>query len=327
MIASFDVGGYTLLDPWFLLFLPPCLLACLWRQWRRRAALPAASLLLLERLPQTLRSRLLPLPLWLKGLAAGLLCVALARPVEREVVPLRSEGVDILLVVDASSSMLTRDMDRAGALRRIDAARQRAGEFAAARAHDRLGLLTFARYAELRSPLTLDHRALQAFVAAIDTVPPDSELDMTAIGTALAKTSQVLGRGEGKSKVAVLISDGENNLGDILPEEGARLCAEAGIRVYTIGLGNGVALPFGGMQPLEFRDLQQIAETTGGRFFTARTDQDLGEVYGVIDQLEKQPLQDPRYRTVDQFELPLLAGLLLAALALLLECSWLRGVP
>lgn len=326
MIALFEVAGVTLLDPWFLLGAPLCLLLAAWRLWRPRAALPAASLLGLAALPTTLRARLVQLPLWLEALAGMVLCVALARPVEREVVPLRSEGVDIVLLVDVSSSMQLNDMDAQQVLRRVDAARQRASEFAEARKNDRTGLVTFSRYAELRCPLTLDHAALASFLAAIDTVPQNSELDGTGIGAALAKASQVLHRSEAKSKVVVLLTDGENNLGDITPEDGTKLCTDAGIRVYTIGLGNGLPV-FGGFRPTDFSDLQTIAKATGGKFFAARSDADLGQVYDAIDKLEKQPLEDPRYRTVDRYELPLGGGLLLLALALLLEFSWLRGVP
>ena len=170
MIGFLDIAGYTLLDPWFLLGVPLCVGLLLWRSWRPRAALPAASLLGLSRLPSTLRARLLPAPLWLKTLSAMVLCLALARPVQRQVVPLRSEGVDIVLVVDVSSSMQINDMDARRDLRRVDAARERASAFAAARHNDRVGLVTFSRYAELRCPLTLDHEALAQFLSAIDTV-------------------------------------------------------------------------------------------------------------------------------------------------------------
>lgn len=333
MSAALELAGYTLLDPWFLLGLPLLVLLVAFRLLRRRAALPAASLLPMAALPATLRQRLVHAPLLGLGAAGVCLCVALARPVVREVVPLRSEGVEILLCVDISSSMVLNDMEPSGRKKRIDSARERASEFAAARAGDRVGLLAFARYAELRCPLTLDEDALAAFLRTLDTVPQNSELDGTAIGTAVAKCVDVLRQSPAKSRVVVLLSDGENTVpgpggeGGIQPEDGAALAADAGIRVHTIGLGTGTPSPFGGTIPLEFTALKQIAGKTGGRFFKARTDQDLADVYAEIDQLEKVPLQDPRYRTTDAFAPPLLGGLVLLGLSLLLEFLWLRGAP
>lgn len=326
MNALQELLGFTLLDPWFLLGIPAALLAALWRSRVPRAALPTAAASLFVDLQPTLRQRLLWVPLAAKTLAACLLAVALARPALREVVPTKEQGIDILLVVDTSSSMITEDMSETAALARITAARTRAEEFAAARGHDRVGLVTFARYAELRCPPTLDERALAAFLRVVDTVPQNSELDGTAIGTAMAKAVQVLRKSTAKSKVVVLLSDGENTVDDIDPADGARLAKDAGIRVHTIGLGRGVPTPFG-FQPLGFGDLRTIAEITGGQFFQPESDADLAAVYAEVDRLEKSELEDPRYRTVDRFEPALAAGLALLLLALLAEALWLRRVP
>lgn len=326
MSASAELGGWMLLDPGFLLGVPLLLAVALWRRLRPRAALPAAQTALFAGLPRTLRSRCVHLPLWLSALAGLLLVLAMARPVRRELVPQREQGVDIVLVVDTSSSMKDEDMDARTPLRRIDAARQRAMEFAAARTHDRVAFVAFARYAELRCPPTLDEQALAAFLAAIEIVPEGSELDATAIGTALAKAVQVLESSEAESKIVVLLSDGENNVADIAVEDAIKLAADAGIRAHTIGLGHGQRTPLGFL-PLEFAALRAIAEGTGGRFFAARTDAALAEVYAAIDELEKTALEDPRYRTVDGFEWPLAAGLSLMFFALLLEALWIRGVP
>jgi Ca-activated chloride channel family protein len=326
MIANWTIGEVTLLDPWFLLAVPAALLAILWRWRRPRAALATASTALFAGLPPTLRQRLCWLPQAGRLLAAICLGVAMARPVQREVMPIREDGVDIVLLVDTSSSMQIPDMDESEQLRRMDAARTRAEEFASRRTHDRVGFVAFARYAELRCPPTLDERALSAFLRAVDTVPQGSELDGTAIGTALAKAAQVLGKSQAKSRVAVLLTDGENTVHDILPADGARLCKDAGVRVHTIGLGNGTPTPFG-FRPLDFSDLRSVAEATGGSFFQPRSDSDLAEVYARIDQLEKTELEDPRYRTIDRFEWPLGAGLLLLLLALLSDALLFRRVP
>lgn len=325
--SAFEIGGWTLLDPWFLLAVPVAVLVWLHRLWRPRAALPAASAQLLEGLPRTLRARMVHAPAAGKVLACCLLGIALARPVQREVLPLREEGVDIMLVLDVSSSMTLQDMEQGSDLRRVDAARQRAMAFAAARVTDRVGLVTFARFPELVCPLTLDEDALAVFLRQIDTVPQQSALDGTDIGSALAKAVDLLDDGEAASKVVVMLTDGETTYRVIQPLDAAQMAEDAGIRVHTIGLGNGVPSPFGGMQAPDFREIEKVAEVTGGRFFRARSDADLEQVYEEIDRLEKVPLEDPRYRTMDAFALPLLAGLGVLLLALLLEFLWIREAP
>jgi Ca-activated chloride channel family protein len=326
MIGAVELWGITLLDPWFLLGIPAALLAVAYRAARPRAAVATAAASLFDQVPRTWRQRLSWLPTSGKLLAACCLVLALARPVERSVAPLREQGIDILLAVDTSSSMMIPDMDASEKVRRMDAARQRAEQFAAARVHDRIGLVAFARYAELRCPPTLDEAALAAFLRSLDVVEQGSELDGTAIGTALAKCVQVLQKSTARSRVVVLLTDGENTVEDILPQDGAKLAKDAGVRVHTIGLGNGSPTPFG-FQRLDFGDLRKIAEATGGQFFQPQSDADLADVYARIDELEKSELQDPRYRSIDRFEWPLGAGLGLLLLALLLEVACFRRVP
>lgn len=316
----------TLLDPWLLLLAPLALAAGWWRLRVRAAAVPTAALSLFAGITPTLRQRCAWLPLLLRVLAALALTVALARPVVREVVESTAQGIDLVLVVDLSSSMTMEDMSEQQAMSRMAAARQRAEEFALARTADRIGLVTFSRFAELRCPPTLDEQALAAFLRGLDTVPPNSELDGTAIGTGLAKAVAVLQKSKAKSRVVVLLSDGETTVADIKPEDAAKLAADAGVRVHTIGLGQGVPTPFG-MQRLGFGDLKQIAEHTGGKFFQPTSDRDLAAVYEAIDALEKTELAEARYRTSDRFELPLLLGLVLLWLALLLDALWLRRTP
>lgn len=326
MIASWTLGEVTLLDPWFLLAVPLALLALLWRWRRPRAAVPTAAVVLFQGLRPTLRQRAVWLPQFARFMAAVCLGVAMARPVQREVVPMREQGVDIVLVVDTSSSMKIDDMSTTASVRRMDAARQRAEEFAQQRTHDRVGLVAFARYAELRCPLTLDEVALAAFLRVLDIVPQGSDLDATAIGTGLAKAVQVLQKSTAKSRVVVMLTDGANNVEDIQPADAAKLAKDAGIRVHTIGLGNGQLTGFG-FVPLDFTDLRSIAETTGGQFFEPKSDEDLAEVYGKIDALERSELEDPRYRMIDRFEWPLGTGLVLLMLALLVEATLFRRVP
>jgi Ca-activated chloride channel family protein len=317
---------WSLLDPWLLLLAVPVVLVAARRVRRSRAALPAATLAGFEGLPTSLRSRLVHLPFVLLVLGGLMLVVAIARPVAREVLPLRELGVDIMLVVDRSSSMLAPDMDHAGKTR-MAAARENAIEFVKGRKTDRLGLLTFARYPELTCPPTLDQDALQAFVRGLETVQPRSPEDGTWIGVALAELAKVLGGSTAKSKVGILLSDGEENPDSAINfEAGAKLCKDAGVRVHTIGVGSAQQTLLGPQEP-GFQALKKVAEITDGRFFRARSADDLAEVYAEIDKMEKVELEDPRYRTTDHFAWPLLVGSVLLGLALLLELTWLRTLP
>lgn len=322
MIAAVS---WTLLDPWLLLLALPLLLVAALRARRSRAALPVATLAGLQGLPRSLRARLVHLP-FLLALAGGLsLVAAVARPVVREVMPIRELGVDILLIVDRSSSMLAPDMDVRGKTR-MEAARENAAAFAKARKSDRLGLLTFARFPELTCPPTLDQDALQAFLRGVETVRRGSPEDGTAIGVALAEASKVLSTSNAKSRVVVLLSDGEQTVNTISYEDGAKLCKDQHVRVHTIGIGTGEQTLFGSQEPA-FTALKAASETTGGKFFRARSDQDLAEIYSEIDKMEKVELEDPRYRTTDHFAWPLAVGAALMMLSLLLELTWLRRLP
>lgn len=323
--------GWTLLDPWFLGLVPVAWLVLLWRLRRPRAALSTASVAAFEGLPRSLRARLVHLPPVIIAVALSAFALALARPVTREVLPIREQGVDILLLVDISSSMDAPDMERDERVRRIEAARDKALQFARGRVHDRVGLMTFALYPELRCPLTLDTDALAAFLRGVETVQRGGPEDRTGIGIALAQAVSFLEDSDAPSKVVVLLTDGENNVADVMPEEAAKLAVDAGVRVHTIGLGQGLVFrdPFGRVrrQPSDFSAIEQIAETTGGRFFEAEDAEGLGDVYAAIDAMEKVELEDPRYRTSDGFEGPLLAGAALLVLAFLLDSLWIRGNP
>jgi Ca-activated chloride channel family protein len=330
-LALAAAGEWLLLDPWFLALAPAAWLVLAWRWRRPRAALPTASVTMLGGLPQSLRARAVWLPSALVALGATALAVAMARPVRRELLPLREQGVDILLLLDVSSSMGINDMVEDGSVRRVEAARQQALDFARGRRNDRVGLMIYARYAELRCPLTLDERALAAFLQPVDIVQPGSEEDATAIGVALAQAVRFLEESKAPSKVVVLLTDGENNVDEITPQEAGKLAADAGIRVHTIGLGHGalVADLFGGRRllPVDFGAIEEVARLTGGRFFRALDAESLRQVYAEIDRMEKVELEDPRYRTADGFGWLLAPGAAALALALLLELLWIRGVP
>jgi len=322
---------WSLMDPWFLVAVPIVWLLFVWQIVRSQAAVPAATVAALVGLPKTMRARLWFSPVLLQALALTAFTLALSRPVTRDVMPLREKGVDILLVLDISSSMMAADMNDRGSLTRMAGARQHALKFAEVRVHDRVGLLTFARFPELRCPLTLDQAALAAFIRMVRTVPERPTDNMTGIGVALAKATTLLERSAATSKVIVLLSDGENNIVDIQPEQAAKLAKDAGISVHCIGVGRGRVIedPFFGRREFrpEFKSLKAIAKITDGQFHTATSGEELGDVYAVIDELEKIEIEDPRYRTVELFLYPFVLGAMLFLLQLLVEFLWIRRVP
>src|SRR5262249_53677038 len=146
-------------------------------------------------------------------------------------------------------------------------------------------------------------------------------------GVAIAKAVKVLEKSSAKSRVIVLLTDGETTVDTITVADATKLAVDAKVRVHAIGIGNGEPTFGGQFVPLEFKDLKSVTQKTGGRFFAARSEQALAKVYAEIDALEKTELEDARYRTVDGFFGPLGLGLATLLAALLLELLFVRGVP
>lgn len=336
MSALFEsLTGCTLRDPLCLLAVLLVPLA-LWLGLRRGApALRFAPAALFGpgdgRLPSTWRTRLLGLPRCLEGLGMLAIVVALARPAQRTPLPPAAEGIDILLCLDTSSSMAARDMDRRRT--RLDVAREAAARFIAGRPHDRIGLITFARYPDVRCPVTLDHDALTAILRDVAPVPGDGPEDATGIGTAVAKAAQVLGGGEAPSRVVILLTDGAENValagkrGEIPPVHAAQLCERLGVRVYGIVAGVGRRGAEGGLVALDTRPIEALAARTGGTFHRARDAGAVERVYERIDQLETATLADPRYVLEDRYLPFLLVGLVLLALGAILGATLLEVLP
>jgi Ca-activated chloride channel family protein len=256
---------------------------------------------------------LLPLPRALA--AAGLLLAvfALARPAERVREALPTEGVDVMLCLDTSSSMTAADL--ALGRTRLEVAREAAARFARRRENDRVGLVAFARYPELRCPPTLDHEALAAALLETAPVAGDGPEDATGIGAAVARGAQVLSTGKARSRVLVLLTDGEENVatvgapGEIAPAHAAQLCERLRVRVYAIVVGGAA----GGAAPAGGGEVERLARRTGGSFHEARDAGALEAVYARIDALERSPVAASVLRLEDR-HLPFL----LAAIALLL---------
>ena len=330
-------GDYYLADPWFLV-LAPVALVVLWygRSRRGRAsgrvpALPAG----LRALPRSWAQRTGWIAPLLQGAALVLVALALARPVRgNELRTTISEGVDIVLLVDRSSSMKYQDLDQRES--RLEVVKQVVGDFAVRRMTDREGaadnvaLITFAQYPQLLCPFTLDVAALTGFLEELRIVRHEVE-DGTAIGRGLAKAVALLAETDSESKVVVLLTDGENNVADIAPLDAAQMAVEQGVRVYAVLAGRYVYQEdiFGRIYPtereLDSTELERIAELTGARFFRARDREGLEAVYSEIEQLERTERREERTtETFDLYPRLLLPALLIYLFGWLSSSTWAR---
>ena len=325
---------YALADPIFLVALPVAVWALWWGRARRRHAsgrLPQIEL----GLPRSLAQRLAFLPRLLEAFSIVLAILALARPLRGKVeMSSTTEGIDIALVVDRSTSMTFEDLEANRT--RLDVVKEVVGEFAQRRmtdreaASDNVGLIAFARYPEMRCPFTLDVEALLGALAAVDFA--EQEEGGTGIGIALAKAVAVLKESRSKSRVAIVLTDGENNIDVITPLEAADLAAEEGIRVYTVFAGRFVSDFFGRLieaeREIDTTELRTVAEKTGGRFFRARDKAALEEVYAEIERLERTPREEKRW--AEEFDLYprfLLPAFVLYLLSWLITCTVGRRLP
>ncbi len=316
------------------LALVPLLVA--WRWWRTRgqAGLRFSDVDAARSVAPSWRVRLRSVPDILKVAALILGIVALARPQERDVVRTRSaEGIDIMLVLDTSTSMRAEDFRP----NRFEAARDVASEFIQGRVSDRVGLVVFAAKAYTQAPLTLDYGFLQQM---LDEVRVGVIQDGTAIGTALAMAVNRLKKTEAESKVVILLTDGQNNRGEIDPITASEVAQAMGVRVYAIGVGSRgtapfvVNQPFAGQQrqmlPVQIDEdmLQTVAETTGGRYFRATSKRALRDIYDEIGDLEKSEIDERIYTDVDErYVTFLIPGFGLLLLAFALQSTALRRFP
>jgi len=330
-------GQYSLADPWFLLILPVALLFLLWGRARRGRSAGRVSVLPSSGLPRSLRQRTTWIPPFLQGLALVLCVIALARPLRGNIEEnTLSEGVDIVLLLDKSSSMDFRDLLDDGSATRYEVVKEVVEEFAVRRMTDREGnadnvaLITFAHYPTVLCPFTLDVNALTNFLRTSETVEGGGSEDGTAIGIALAKAIAVLRDTKAKSKVIVLLTDGENMIDEITPIEAAGMASAEGIRIHAIHAARYVyKRTFRGAQPTtdkpNTKELEAVASETGGRFWRARDKESLEEVYAEIEALERTPREERRYvETFDLYPFFLQPALLIYLLAWLLSSTWAR---
>ena len=317
--------------PWLLLLL---LFIPLWMLWSRRRRINRAIIFsrasVLGRLATSRSAFIAKLPDRLRGLALTLLVVALAGPrTGSSVVDIDAEGIAIVLALDISSSMLAEDLSPTN---RMEVARMTARDFVQHREYDRIGMVAFAGEALTQVPITIDYDVLLESLQQLQAGSGMLE-DGTAIGTALATAANRLRRVDGKSRVIVLVTDGENNRGEIDPLTAARAAAAYGIKIYTIGIGTeGVARvpvargPFGvqyATLPVHIDEtlLTQIAQMSGGRYFRAQTRAAMEQIFEEINKLEKTTVKVRRYVDYTPQHLPLI----LAAITLLVAEWFLRS--
>ena len=285
----------------FLLF--PLLIG--WQWFRRKKEVPAVSFSSLQQFSavRTWRTTLRPLLYVLRGLALATLIVALARPrSSSEITKTKTtEGIDIILSIDMSSSMLAKDLKP----NRIEALKRVASQFIEQRTSDRIGIVVYSGESYTKVPATTDKSVV---LQALKDIKQGEIEDGTAIGMGLGTAINRLKDSKTKSKVIILMTDGVNNTGVIDPLSAAELAKEYGIRVYTIGIGtNGKALspvaynPDGSLQydmvPVEIDDklLSEIAKSTGGQYFRATDNKKLAQIYTEIDKLEKSKIEELKY--------------------------------
>ena len=280
-------------------------------------------------LPATWRTRLWRLPGILTAAGLVLLVVALARPSSAANEPLRTEGIDLLLAVDVSSSMTARDVD-AGRTR-LEVAQEAAARFIARRPEDRIGLLAFARFPELLCPPTRDHQALTTLLAGLAPVASDGPEDATGVGAAAARAAQALGSARAGSRVVILLTDGEENValrgatGEIAPAHAAQLAESLGVRVHVIAAGSDARAP--GRTVPDLVPVASMAKRTGGDLYRARDARALDEVYATLDRLERARFEEPRVILEDRHTPFLLAALALLLLGRLLAAGPLALLP
>ncbi|HWY99382.1 MAG TPA: VWA domain-containing protein [Bacteroidia bacterium] len=271
----------------------------------------------------------------LRMLVVGLLIVIIARPQSSTSYKnITSEGIDIIIALDISGSMLSKDFNP----NRIEAAKSVASNFIESRPQDKIGLVIFSGQAFTQCPLTTDHAVIKNLFAQVHTGMVD---DGTAIGDGLATAVSRIKDDKVKSKVIILLTDGVNNTGSVAPLTAAEIAKVFGVRVYTIGVGTkGKALspvsqlPDGtfqyAMTDVEIDEalLQQIATGTGGQYFRATDNASLGKIYKEIDKMEKSRIEEKDYTDRSEEFLPFaLAAFILLGLEILLKNTVLKTIP
>ena len=308
---------------WFLLLIIPFVGYYIYRTRQGGAAVVVSTTDTVKRAPRTFRYYLRHVPFVLRCAALSLIIVAIARPQSAEhYTNTTTEGIDIVMAVDVSTSMLAKDFipDR------LSVAKEVASEFIGDRTGDRIGIVVFAGESFTQSPLTTDQSTLQTMLGRITS---DVIEDGTAIGNGLATSINRLRESDSKSKVVILLTDGVNNRGEISPLTAAKIAKDMGIKVYTIGIGRHGTAPYPVFDErgrevdvvnmkveIDEKILRDIATQTGGEYFRATDKKTLEAIYEQINTLEKSRVEVENRTTLHE---EFLVFVLWALAALLLE--------
>jgi len=316
-------------DPVALLLLaavPAIVMLRAWRERRSGGALLFPSLSLLPARRNSWRRRLRPLLVALRTLALVLLVVALARPQAVRASEIVSEGIDIAVVVDVSGSMSEGGFS--GGQTKMDAVKRATQEFLKGLKSDRAALVIFGTEPLVLAPLTLDHDALVRLTDTLEAGGGDLVGGATAMGSGLATGLNVLRESVARSKVAILLTDGAHNSGQVLPLDAARVAKLLGVRVYSIGAVTRSERASGSV-PVDEALMREMAEATGGRYFPVSDGEALRQIYEEIAQLERTRIGvRTEFASYEDVMLPfLLAGTLLLLIELLFGLTVFRRAP
>ncbi|HPB04756.1 MAG TPA: VWA domain-containing protein [Prolixibacteraceae bacterium] len=327
---------YSFANPqMFYLFLAliPVIAWYVFRQKKLHASLQVSSTRNLEHLPLTWKHYLRHLLFAITLGVLSLLIVVLARPQSSENWEnVQTEGIDIVMTIDVSTSMLARDLKPD----RLEAAKEVATQFIAGRPYDRIGLVVFSGESFTQCPITTDHPVVINLLRNTETGVLE---DGTAIGNGLATAVSRLKESKAISKVVILLTDGENNRGEIPPLTAAEIAKTYGVRVYTIGVGTIGTAPYPMQTPFGVRiqdvqvkideeSLQSIADITGGKYFRATSNDKLKMIYEEIDALEKSKIEVKEFsKKQEEFQKYALTAMLLLVAGILLKMSVFRNIP
>lgn len=318
---------------WLLLILIPLILWYVFKQFQSDASMQISTTEPFSKMPRSRKHYFFYALFVLRALVITLLILVLARPqLSNSFQTETTEGIDIMLSLDISGTMLAEDLRP----NRLEAAKNVATEFVSGRPNDNIGLVVFAGESFTQCPLTNDHSVL---INLFQGVQYGMIEDGTAIGLGLANAVSRIKDSEAKSKVIILLTDGSNNAGDVAPMTAAEIAQSFGIRVYTIGVGTRGVAPYPVQTPvgIRYQDLpvdidedmlREVAELTGGAYFRATDNTKLKSIYQEIDQLEKTKLRVHQYSKKNEEFMPfLLAALLLLLAEIVLRHTVLRRLP
>ncbi len=329
------MSGITFAEPLFLYLLiaiPAMIAFYVIKQQKTTASLRMPGLQPFENSVKTFRHYLRHILFASRALAVTLLIIVLARPQTTDKFQdMSTEGIDIVLALDISGSMLARDFRPD----RLEASKNVATEFISGRPYDRIGLVVFSGESFTQCPLTTDHAVLINLMREIQSGMIE---DGTAIGNGLATAVNRIKDSEAKSKVIILLTDGVNNRGEIAPATAAGIAKTYGIRVYTIGVGTQGVAPYPVQTPygMQYQDMQveidegilsDIAQTTGGKYFRATDNNKLIQVYNEIDKLEKSKIDVRQLsRKYEKYLFPALAAFCLLVIEVVMRNTIFRNL-